>query len=174
MKKMKFIVPIAVLALLITVGTALAAQGSGFKFMEKFKMNFDPAQKEALDQAVVNNDYDVWVKLMQEQKTNSISQEIFNQLVTGQQKREAVEQAITDNDYSAWAKLMSDSPLAKYITQDNFAKYASAQKLMQEGAAKFDQANQIQQELGIPFGLGGHHRGGMFMNHGIGPDWENK
>ena len=171
MKKMKFILPIAALALLITAGTTLAAQGSG-RLMGKFKANFDPAQKEALDQAVVNNDYNAWAKLMQEQKTNSISQETFNQLVADQQKREAVQQAIANNDYNAWVKIMSDSPLAKYITQDNFAKYASAEKLMQEGMAKFKEANKIQEELGIP--LMRHDRGDKQMKLGIGPDWENK
>ncbi len=74
MKNTKLVIPIAVLSLLITVGTVYAYQGS----FNKQKPNFDSEKhqammenkdammenKEAINQAIENNDYQTWSELM--------------------------------------------------------------------------------------------------------------
>ena len=68
MKKLKIALPIAALALLITVGTVYAYQGD----TEGTRPNFDPEkkaemqqQKEAVHQAIEDGNYQAWAELVE-------------------------------------------------------------------------------------------------------------
>lgn len=89
-----------------------------------------------------------------------------------QEKADAVQKAIENKDYSAWKGAMSDMMSERMnskfsrITPDNFGKFSEMHKLMQEG--KFEEAQKIREELGMPIGggrmMGG--RGGFGMGGG--------
>lgn len=75
-----------------------------------------------------------------------------------EERHEAMEQAFENNDYDAWKELMSGKGRkSQVINKDNFAKFAEAHKLAEEG--KMDEARQIRQELGL--GLGNGPRNGL-------------
>jgi len=76
--------------------------------------------------------------------------------------REALQTAIESRDYSAWKEIVDSRPkITDYVTADNFDKFAQMHELMIAG--KFEEAQAIREELGLPAGL----RGGM-MGHGRG------
>lgn len=64
--------------------------------------------------------------------------------------RQAIMTAIENSDYSAWKEAIGNSPMAEKITEENFAKFVEAHTLRQAG--KFDEASQIEEELGIKMG----------------------
>ncbi len=73
------------------------------------------------------------------------------------ERHEAMEQAFESNDYNAWKELMSGKGrVTQVVTEENFARFAEAHQLAQEG--KLDEARQIRQELGL--GMGGHKGSG--------------
>ncbi len=73
------------------------------------------------------------------------------------ERHEAMEQAFDNNDYNAWKELMSGKgKVSRVITEDNFARFAEAHQLAQEG--KLEEAKQIRQELGL--GLGSRNGSG--------------
>jgi hypothetical protein len=64
------------------------------------------------------------------------------------ERHEVMIKAFANNDYSAWKALMpSQGRVTQIINQDNFAKFAQAHKLAEQG--KYDEANTIRQELGL-------------------------
>jgi len=64
------------------------------------------------------------------------------------ERHEAMEQAFENNDYNAWKEQMSGKGrVAQIINEDNFAKFAEAHRLAEEG--KYEEADQIRQELGL-------------------------
>lgn len=67
------------------------------------------------------------------------------------ERHEAIEEAFANNDYDAWKELMSGKGRAtQVITEENFARFAEAHQLAEEG--KLEEARQIRQELGLGFG----------------------
>ncbi len=82
------------------------------------------------------------------------------------ERHEAMEQAFESNDYNAWKELMSGrGRVTQVVTEENFARFAEAHKLAQEG--KLDEAKAIRQELGL--GLGS--RNGDGSGQGMGRGW---
>lgn len=79
------------------------------------------------------------------------------------EKHEAMEKALENNDYNAWKELTQGKGRASQaITESNFAKFAEAHKLTEEG--KYAEADAIRQELGLGMG---HGMGfGQGMKHG--------
>lgn len=72
----------------------------------------------------------------------------------------AMEKAFDNNDYNAWKNLMQQrGRVTQVINQDNFAQFAKAHKLAEEG--KIAEANQIRTQLGL--GLQNGNRQGMGM-----------
>ena len=64
------------------------------------------------------------------------------------ERHEAMEQAFETNDYSAWKELMNGKGrVTDVINEDNFARFAEAHKLSEEG--KLEEARQIREELGL-------------------------
>ena len=64
------------------------------------------------------------------------------------EKHEAMEQAFESNDYQAWTELMEGKGrVTQVINEGNFAKFAEAHKLAEEG--NYDAADAIRQELGL-------------------------
>ncbi len=64
------------------------------------------------------------------------------------EKHEAMEQAFEDNDYQAWTELMEGKGrVTQVVTEDNFARFAEAHRLAEEG--DYDAADAIRQELGL-------------------------
>jgi len=64
------------------------------------------------------------------------------------EKHEAMEQSFENNDYQAWVELMEGKGrVTQVVTEDNFARFAEAHKLAEEG--NFDAADTIRQELGL-------------------------
>jgi len=67
------------------------------------------------------------------------------------ERHEAMTQAFENNDYNAWKELMSGKGrVTQVITEENFARFAEAHQLAQEG--KLDEAKAIRQELGLGLG----------------------
>ena len=65
-----------------------------------------------------------------------------------EENHEAMEAAFDTNDYHAWASLkQGKGRVALVINENNFARFAQAHKLAQEG--KMDEAKQIRAELGL-------------------------
>ncbi|MDP3899813.1 MAG: hypothetical protein Q8Q23_01900 [bacterium] len=90
----------------------------------------------------------------------------------------AVQEAINNNDYNAWKEAMGDHPNTEIITEENFGKLAEMHNLIKEG--KFDEAEAIRAELGLPTGQAGlpemkkfmHKRGPLHDANGDGVcDW---
>jgi hypothetical protein len=67
------------------------------------------------------------------------------------ERHEAMEQAFENNDYQAWKELMSGKGrVTQIINEENFARFAEAHQLAEEG--KLEEAKQIRQELGLGLG----------------------
>lgn len=65
-----------------------------------------------------------------------------------QERHEAMEKAFATNDYNAWKKLMDGrGRVTQVINKDNFAKFAQAHTLDEQGRIK--EAEKIRQELGL-------------------------
>ncbi|MCX6740696.1 MAG: hypothetical protein NTZ49_05740 [Candidatus Parcubacteria bacterium] len=82
-------------------------------------------------------------------------------------KMKAIESALAANDYNAWVTAVgADSDEAKKVTADKFSLLIQAYNLEQEAKAKFDQAKQIRENLGLT----GPESGKKFGPHkGRGP-----
>jgi len=64
------------------------------------------------------------------------------------ERHQAMTQAFDSNDYNAWKEQMRDrGRVTQVVNQDNFARFAEAHQLVQEG--KLDEAKQIREELGL-------------------------
>jgi hypothetical protein len=65
-----------------------------------------------------------------------------------QERHEAMEKAFDNNDYNAWKNLMQGKgKVTEVINEKNFAKFAQAHKLAEQG--KTAEANKIRTELGL-------------------------
>lgn len=63
-------------------------------------------------------------------------------------RHEQMEQAFENNDYEAWKGLMDGrGRVSEVINADNFAQFAEAHRLAEEG--NYDEADQIRQQLGL-------------------------
>lgn len=72
-----------------------------------------------------------------------------------EERHEAMEKAFETNDYTAWKNLMQGrGRLMQIISRDNFAKFAKAHELAEQG--KIDEANKIRAELGLGLGQRNH------------------
>ena len=70
-----------------------------------------------------------------------------------EERHQEMEQAFENNDYQAWKNLMhGKGRVIQVVNEDNFAQFAEAHKLAEEG--KMDEAKQIRQELGLGLGNG--------------------
>lgn len=58
-----------------------------------------------------------------------------------------MEKAFETNDYNLWKSQMTGKGALSKINEGNFAKFAEAHRLTNEG--KYDEANKIRQELGL-------------------------
>ena len=80
-----------------------------------------------------------------------------------EERHQAMEKAFENRDYNAWKALMAGRGRAsKLITADNFAKFAEAHELADQG--KTEEAAKIRAELG----LGQHSGSGMGQGMGAG------
>lgn len=80
------------------------------------------------------------------------------------ERHTAMTEAFENNDYNAWKELMDGKGrVTEVITEENFARFAEAHRLAQEG--NMEEARQIRQELGLQ--NGNMHRGGQ----GNGQGW---
>ncbi len=69
------------------------------------------------------------------------------------ERHEAMTAAFANNDYSAWQELMrGKGRVAEVVNEGNFARFAEAHQLAQEG--KIEEAKQIRAELGLGLGNG--------------------
>lgn len=81
------------------------------------------------------------------------------------ERHEAMEKAFESNDYNAWKNLMQGrGKVTQVITQENFAKFAEAHKLAEQG--RYVEANTIRQELGL--GMCQGQKAGMGFGQGMG------
>ena len=80
-----------------------------------------------------------------------------------EERHEAMEKAFENKDYNAWKTLMAGrGRVTQVINAQNFAKFAQAHELAEQG--KTDEANKIRAELG----LGLHNGIGMGQGMGYG------
>ncbi len=63
------------------------------------------------------------------------------------ERHEAMEVAFEKNDYQAWVKLMDGRGVTRKVTADNFARFAEAHRLAEDG--KLAEAAKIRAELGL-------------------------
>ncbi|PIY69539.1 hypothetical protein COY90_00075 [Candidatus Roizmanbacteria bacterium CG_4_10_14_0_8_um_filter_39_9] len=64
------------------------------------------------------------------------------------ERHTAMEKAFDNNDYNAWKNLMvGRGRVTQVITKDNFAKFAQAHKLAEQG--KYAEADAVRKELGL-------------------------
>jgi len=64
------------------------------------------------------------------------------------ERHEAMEKAFENKDYTAWKNLMQGrGRVTQVVNKDNFAKFATAHELAEQG--KLQEAAQIRQELGL-------------------------
>jgi len=64
------------------------------------------------------------------------------------ERHEEMTAALESNDYSAWAALMrGKGRITQVISESNFARFAEAHRLAEEG--KYEEANAIRKELGL-------------------------
>ena len=79
------------------------------------------------------------------------------------ERHTAMEKAFENKDYNAWKTLMAGrGKVTQVVTKDNFAKFAQAHELAEQG--KTTEANKIKVELG----LGLHNGTGMGQGMGYG------
>lgn len=77
------------------------------------------------------------------------------------ERHAAMEKAFDTNDYSAWKSLMAgQGRVTQVVTAQNFARFAQAHNLAEQG--KTAEANAIRAELG----LGLHNGSGQGMGYG--------
>ena len=145
-KKFALLSLTALTALAVTGGTALAATN--------FRAN------QSADQAKIGK--------MNRQRPAELTEAQRAEMVAKQTEMKAkfapIEAAITAGDYNAWVTaqkaLDENCPLLAKITKDNFNRYVESFKLRQ-------QAEAIDQELGLEHGFGGRH-GGVGLGFGQG------
>ena len=76
------------------------------------------------------------------------------------EKHEVMEEAFENNDYQAWKNLMQGKGrVMQVINEGNFAKFAQAHELAEQG--KMDEAKQIREELGLGLKNGSGKNGGQ-------------
>jgi hypothetical protein len=79
-----------------------------------------------------------------------------------EEREAAMDKAFDNNDYNAWKNLMnSRGRVTQVINKDNFAQFAKAHKLAEEG--KIAEANQIRTQLGLGLQNGNGQKMGMRM-----------
>ena len=70
-----------------------------------------------------------------------------------EERHQEMEQAFENGDYQAWSNLMQGKGrVIQVVNEDNFAQFAEAHELAEEG--KMDEARQIREELGLGLGDG--------------------
>lgn len=81
------------------------------------------------------------------------------------ERHEAMEKAFDTNDYNAWKNLMQGrGRVTQVVNKDNFAKFAKAHQLAEDG--KTQEAAAIRAELGLGLQNGaGRMGGGMGRNY---------
>lgn len=78
------------------------------------------------------------------------------------ERHEAMEKAFETKDYTAWANLMQNKGrVTQVINKDNFAKFAEAHELAEQG--KLTEAQKIRQDLGLGLKNGTGRTPGMGM-----------
>ena len=83
------------------------------------------------------------------------------------ERHEAMLKAFDSGDYQAWKDLMGDhGRVAQFINEENFAQFAQAHKLAQEG--KLEEAREIRAELGLGMRNGAGKGQGHRRNSGQG------
>lgn len=83
------------------------------------------------------------------------------------ERHEAMEKAFEKNDYNAWKNLMQGrGRVTQVVTKDNFAQFAKAHALAEQG--KLAEADAIREKLGLKTGngqkVGSGYGQGMRMN----------
>jgi len=80
-----------------------------------------------------------------------------------EERHEAIERAFENNDYNTWKTLMAGrGRVAQVVNEQNFAKFAQAHELAEQG--KTEEAGKIRAELG----LGMQNESGMGQGRGHG------
>ena len=88
-------------------------------------------------------------------------------------RHEAMEKAFDNNDYNAWKNLMQGRGRAtQVVTKDNFAKFAQAHKLAEQG--KYAEADAIRKNLGLRTRDGQKIGAGYGQGQGMGQNRINK
>lgn len=77
-----------------------------------------------------------------------------------QERHAAMEKAFENNDYDSWKELMQGrGRVSQVVNKENFAKFAEAHKLAEQG--KMTEATMIRKELGLGNGSGSGSGCGM-------------
>ena len=123
----------------------------------------DSDAREAIRQAVENNDYDAWKDAM----SGTITEDKFNKILERhesmserrgmvKERRDAVEQALETGDYNAWKSAIEGfertGRIADKITEDNFGTFVKLHE------ARQNSDYETVKELGFDKG---HRRHGM-------------
>ncbi|NTV23327.1 MAG: hypothetical protein HGA85_03055 [Nanoarchaeota archaeon] len=109
--------------MLAVLAVSLMAIAGVSAFIGRFGENAD--DRQALEQAIADNDYSTWKELMEKQLT----EERFNQIVKDhkersekQSKEAAVRDAIEDGDYDAYVGAVKALASAQALSEQDFEK----------------------------------------------------
>jgi len=157
------------IAAIIGAGLATGVGASAYGDMFNRKgAGPDEKSREAIHDALENDDYATWSSLVQEQCTQNITEEHFEEMQEhykeNEEQRVAIDEAIENGDYDAWVELMSKdgrgNMITTKVTEDNFATFAEMHQAIQDG--DFEKAEELRQELGLempPHGAPGFEKG---------------
>ncbi len=110
---------------------------------------FDNSEtKEAIKQAVEDDDYDTWKELM---ATAVLSEERFQKMKERHEKHEAVREAIEAEDYDAWVAAHGDHPLVDKVSEEDFPRIIEIHEAKDAGDFKTARIlrGELFEELGI-------------------------
>ena len=146
---------------LMSVGlfAILAVVASVVAFPASFGLKgpVDDAEKQAIADAVQNNDFEAFKEIV-----NSNLQNRFDTMVEKYQVHQEVDEAIENGDYAAWKEIMEQNtqrsnPIADKITEDNFYLLKELRDAKESGDT--ERISEIESELGITKGPRGPQRG---------------
>jgi len=153
MKKTYTLGILGLLLVSLIAGSVFAFEGEGSS-MKGMKEMISEENREAVKDAIANNDFDAWVTAM----TNELTEERFNKLVEmyelmeeRRETREEIHAALDANDYDAWVAAIADLEIqpriAEVINEDNFHLAVELHEAKENGDK--ERAREILEELGI-------------------------
>lgn len=141
---------LALFGLLLSVGAVAAA------YPAFVGVGVTTDDREALENAIANNDYSEWKSIMTAQLTEERFQKLADHHTAMREKHEAVASALEAEDYSAWVEAMSadgrEPQILEYVTEDTFGTFVELHEAHESG--DMEKVMDLSEELGFPKFIG--------------------